>query len=163
MVETNPPICRPSKSPWSSYIILVNKKYGSVRFAVDYRDLNAVTKYDKYSLPNPQSIFDKLEENNFFTKLDIASAYWTVPIRDQYIEKTAFHSPRGLCEMLVMPFGVCNSQATVQRLMDQVLREATNAESFVDDILSFLSQFCGTPKPRWRSISMPRWPTTKER
>ena len=109
MLATDPPIIRPSFSPLASDVVLVKKKDGSLRFAVDYRRLNAVTKRDEYSLSNPHSIFDKLHGSRFFTKLDIASAYWTIPIRPQDIEKTAFHTPRGLFEMLVMPFGLCNS------------------------------------------------------
>ena len=141
MMRANPPICRPSDSPWSSDVVLVKKKDGSLRFAVDYRRLNAITKRDQYSLPNPQSIFDKLKGSSFFSKLDIASAYWTVPIREPDIEKTAFHTPRGLFEMMVMPFGLCNSQSTFQRLMDRTLRGVSNVESFVDDILIFSNSF----------------------
>ena len=141
MMNADPPICRPSNSPWSSDVVLVKKKDGSLRFAVDYRRLNSVTKRDEYSLPNPQSIFDKLEGSRYFTKLDIASAYWTVPIRKQDTEKTAFHTPRGLFEMLVMPFGLCNSQSTFQRLMDRALRKVPNTESYVDDILVFSDSF----------------------
>ena len=63
MITADPPICRPSKSPWSSDIVFVQKRDGTLRFAVDYRRLNAVTKRDEYSLPNPQSIFDRLAEN----------------------------------------------------------------------------------------------------
>ena len=139
MMGANPPICRPSNSPWSSDVVLVKKKDGSLRFAVDYRRLNAITKRDQYSLPN--RIFDKLRGSCFFSKLDIASAYWTVPIRESDIEKTAFHTPRGLFEMIVMPFGLCNSQATFQRLIDRALRGVSNAESFVDDILIFFNSF----------------------
>ena len=66
MLAADPPICRPSSSPWASDVVLVKKKDGSMRFAVDYRRLNSVTKRDEYILPNPQSIFDKLEGNKFF-------------------------------------------------------------------------------------------------
>ena len=69
--------------------------------------------------------------------LDIASAYWIVPIREPDIEKTASHTPRGLLQMIVMPFGLCNSQSTFQRLMDLNLRGASNVESFVDGINIF--------------------------
>ena len=121
MLAADPPICRPSNSPWASDVVLVKKKEGSMRFAVDYRKLNTVTKRDEYSLPNPQSIFDKLEGSRFFSKLDIASAYWTIPIAPKDVEKTAFHTPRGMYEMLVMPFGLCNAPATFQRVMDRAL------------------------------------------
>ena len=134
-------ICRPSKSPWGSDVVLVRKKDGRMRFAVDYRLLNSVTKRDAYGPPNPQSILDKLEGSRYFSCLDLASAYWCVPMREQDIEKTAFHTPRGLYEMLVMPFGMVNSGATFQRLMDNTLQGIKSAESYIDDILIFSVSF----------------------
>ena len=134
-------ICRASKSPWASKVVLVKKRDGSFRFAIDYRQLNDVTKKDAYSLPNPQHILDKLRVAKLFTKLDVASAYWCVPVHISDIEKTAFYTPRGQYEMLVMPFGLCNSQATYQRLMDQTLAGLERVESFVDDCLIYSESF----------------------
>ena len=119
--DSDTPICQPNQSPWASDVVLVKKKDGSMRFAIDYRKLNSVTKRDEYSLPNPQSIFDRLEGSKYFSKLDIASAYWAIAIASEDVEKTAFHTPRGMYEMLVMPFGLCNAQATFQRVMDRTL------------------------------------------
>ena len=134
-------ICRPSKSPWGSDVVLVRKKDGRMRFAIDYRQLNSVTKRDAHGPPNPQSILDKLEGCRYFSCLDVASAYWCVPMREQDVEKTAFHTPRGLYKMLVMPFGMVNSGATFQRLMDMTLQGIKSAESYVDDILIFSESF----------------------
>ena len=86
MLSADTPICRHSKSLWASDVVLFKKRDGSLRFAVDYRRLNKVTKRDEYSLPNPQSIIDRLKGNRFFSKLDIASAYWTIPIREGDVE-----------------------------------------------------------------------------
>ena len=141
MLAADPPVCRPSRSPWSSDVVMVNKRDGTLRFAIDYRRLNAVTKRDDYSLPDPQSIFDKLAGNHYFSKLDIASAYWTIPVNPVDVEKTAFHTPRGMYEMLVMPFGLCNAPATFQRVMDRTFDGAPNCESYVDDILIFSPTF----------------------
>ena len=62
-------ICRPSKSEWSSDVVLVRKKDGQMRFAIDYRQLNAVTEKDAYGPPNPQTILDKLEGSRYFSCL----------------------------------------------------------------------------------------------
>ena len=121
-------ICRPSKSSWASDVVLVKKKDGRMRFAVDYRQLNSITKRDAYGPPNPQSILDKLDGSVYFSCLDVASAYWCVPMREKDVEKTAFHTPRGLYEMLVMPFGMVNSGATFQRLVDKTLQGLKYAE-----------------------------------
>ncbi len=134
-------ICRPSSSPWSSRVILVKKKDGSMRFVVDYRDLNDVTKKDAYPMPNLKDILDKINGSCYFSKMDMASAYWAVPIREQDKEKTAFSVPRGQYEMNVMAFGLCNSQATYQRLADKALTDEPNADSFVDDVLAHNSSF----------------------
>ena len=57
------------------------------------------------------------------------------------MEKAAFHSPRGLYEMLVIPFGMVNSGATFQQLMGMTLQGIKSAESYVDDILIFSESF----------------------
>ena len=134
-------VCRPSHSPWSANVVLVKKKDGSLRFAIDYRQLNNATKKDVYSLPNIQTILDKLGGSRHFSYLDIASAYWSVPVKRTDIEKTAFHTPRGQYEMAVMPFGLCNSQATFQRLMDNILEKVSRAEAYVDDCCVFSRTF----------------------
>ena len=58
-------VCRPSNSPWSSNVILVKKKDGSMRFAINYRLLNDITKKDAYPIPDIQAILDKLEGSNY--------------------------------------------------------------------------------------------------
>ena len=125
-------IIRTSESPWGSRIILVRKKDGTQRFAGDYRCLNAATKKD---------VFDRMEGSEVFSTLDGASAYWSIPVREEDREYTSFVSTRGQFEFNRMPFGLCNSQATYQRAVNDALREATNAESFVDDTIVHSSDF----------------------
>ena len=134
-------LCRPSKSPWSSNVVLVSKKDGKQRFAIDYRKLNEVTKKDAYSVPQIQSILDKLHGYKYFSVIDISSAYWCVPVKDNGMEKTAFNTPRGLYEMTVMPFGLVNSQATFLRMMDCTLKGLKHTESYIDDCIIYSQTF----------------------
>ena len=70
-------VIRESSSPYNSPILMVTKKDGSLRFCIDYRQLNTVTKHTKYPLTNPYSCFKKLHNGFYFTSLDLVSAYLT--------------------------------------------------------------------------------------
>ncbi|BHF83527.1 hypothetical protein SprV_0902667000 [Sparganum proliferum] len=130
-------IIRPSHSPWSSPIVLVRKKDGTMRLCVDYRKLNAVTKKDSFPLPRIDATLDTLAGNTVFSTLDLASGYWQVEVRPTDREKTAFAVPSGLYEFETMPFGLANAPSTFQRLMNQVLSQLipNSCLVYMDDII----------------------------
>ena len=130
-----------STSPWASNVLLVKKKDGTTRFVIDYRQLNDVTVKDSYPMPNVREIIDKMKGSKYFSKINMASAYWAVPIREEDRQKTAFMTPRKLMEMCVTAYGQCNSQATYQRIMDKTLNGIEGAERFVDDVCEFSPTF----------------------
>ena len=136
-------IARPSDSPWASPIVLVKKKDGSLRFCVDYRKLNEVTKRDAYPLPRIDDCFDCLGNSTWFCTLDLRSGYWQVPVAAEDVEKTAFVTHGGLYEYLVMPFGLTNAPATFERLMERVLRglQWKRCLVYLDDIIIFGNGF----------------------
>jgi len=132
-----------SKSPWMSPTVLVKKKDGTIRFCIDFRKLNAVTKKDSYPLPRIDDIFDQLSGNSWFSTLDLKSGYWQVKIRSEDKEKTAFSVGNGLWQFRVMPFGLCNAPATFERVMEQVLQEFISKICLVylDDVIIFGKTF----------------------
>ena len=88
MLDKN--IISPSQSPWSSPVILVRKKDGSLRFCVDYRKVNSVTRKDAYPLPHIDDTLDTLAGSSWFTTLDLLSGYWQLEVAENDREKTAF-------------------------------------------------------------------------
>ncbi|KAK9730858.1 Reverse transcriptase (RNA-dependent DNA polymerase) [Popillia japonica] len=130
-------VIEPCNSPWASPICLCKKKDGGIRFAVDYRQLNAHTRKDAYPLPLISSILDQLREAKFLTSLDIKSAFHQIPLCDSSRDCTAFIVPNGLYRFKVMPFGLSNAPGTFQRLMDAVLGPGLQPSVFVylDDVI----------------------------
>jgi len=132
-------VIRPSSSPWAAPIVIVQKKDGTARFCVDYRNLNDCTRKDAYPLPRIEDNLDALEGAKWFSTLDLASGYWQVAVAEKDRPKTAFTTKFGLYEFNVLPFGLCNGPATFQRLMEQVLRglQWKTLVLYLDDIVVF--------------------------
>ena len=132
-------VIRESTSPWSSPIVIVNKKDGSPRTCIDYRLLNKVTEKDSFPLPRIEDMFDTLSDAAWFHSLDLLSGYHQVCIAEEDKYKTAFTSHYGLFEYNVMPFGLCNAPSTFSRLMTAVLAglQWDIALNYIDDVLVF--------------------------
>ena len=99
-------VISPSNSPWAAPVVLAPKKDGTIRFCVDYRALNEVTKKDVYTLPRVDEVLDALGNSKYRTTLDLVSGYWQTPVHEEDREKTAFITRSGLYEFNVMPFGL---------------------------------------------------------
>jgi hypothetical protein len=125
-----------SDSTWSSPVVLVRKN-GELRFCVDYRKLNDVTKKDCFPLPQIDDTLDTLAGAKWFSTLDLKSGYWQVDVHPDDKEKTAFSTGQGLWQFTVMPFGLWNAPATFERLMETVLRGHTydSCLVYLDDVI----------------------------
>ncbi len=127
-----------SHSDWASPIVLVPKTDGSVRFCVDYRKVNAVSKFDAYPMPRVDELLDRLGTARFYSTLDLTKGYWQIPLSPLSKEKSAFTTPFGLHQFITLPFGLFGAPATFQRLMDKILRPHTAyAAAYLDDIIIY--------------------------
>ena len=130
---------RPSSSSAASPVLFVKKKDETLRFCVDYRSLNALTKKNRYPLPLTNESLRHVSKGKIFTRLDLRSAYNLIRIKKGDEWKTAFRTRYGLFEYLVMPFGLTNAPASCQQFVNDVLREFLDVfvVCYMDDILIY--------------------------
>ena len=130
-------IIKPSKSAWSSPIVLVTKPDNSIRICIDYRKVNNISLSDNYPIPRISEVFEKIGNAKYMSQFDLTKGYYQIPLSDDTKEKSAFVTPFGLYEFEVMPFGMKTSPATFVRLMDRVLDGYASAVAYFDDIIVF--------------------------
>jgi hypothetical protein len=130
---------KPSDSSYSSPVLFVKKKDGSLRFCIDYRQLNALTKKDRYPLPLITETLDRLANSSVFTKLDVRHAFNRILMEPESTAWAAFRTRYGSFEPVVLPFGLCNGPATFQRYINTVLMDCLDdfCSAYVDDVLIF--------------------------
>ena len=127
----------PSNSSWSSPCILVPKPDGSYRMCTDYRKVNCVTKTDTFPIPRMDDCIDKVGKARYVTKFDLLKGFWQVPLTDRAKEISAFVTPDGLFQYKVMPFGMKNSPASFQRLINKVIADLEGCEAYIDDVIIY--------------------------
>ena len=114
----------PLQSTWCNAMVLVWKKDGGLWFCIDFWRLNARTKKDSYPLPWMQETMASLVGAQFFSTMDLKSGFWQVKMSEKFWQYTAFTvGSMGIFEFLWMPYGLCNTPATFQRLMQNCLGE----------------------------------------
>ncbi|EXX67077.1 gag-pol fusion protein [Rhizophagus irregularis DAOM 197198w] len=104
ITEEVPPIKKrvyrtaPKKNEFIEILVVVKKKNGKLRFCINYKPLNDITKKDNYPLPRIDELLDSLQNAQWFTTLDLASGYWQIKVRAEDQEKTAFITKFGTYE-----------------------------------------------------------------
>jgi hypothetical protein len=130
-------IIKESDSPWSSSVLLVRKKNADLRFGLDYRKLNDVTKKDGFPMSRIYDTLNMLAGAKWFSTLNLRSIYWQVDLHADDKEKTTFSTGQGLWQFMVMPFGLSNTPTTFERLMETILRDLTykSCPVYLDDVI----------------------------
>ena len=128
-----------SQAPFAAPILFVKKPNGSLRFCIDYRKLNSLTRKDRYPLPLIEETLARLAKAKIFTKLDIRQAFHRIRMDPESEELTTFRTRYGAYKCKVLPFGLTNGPATYQRYMNDVLFEYLDVfyTAYLDDILIY--------------------------
>ena len=133
-------VIRLSNSPWCNAVVLVRKKDGSLCFCIDFQRLNALTIKDSHPLPHICETLESLAGAAHYSTFNLNSGFWQVPMDEESKQYTAFTlGSMGLYECKSMPFGLCNTLPTFQRLMQNCLGELnlTYCLIYLDDMIVF--------------------------
>lgn len=135
-------LIRKSHSPWSFPAFMVRnhseQKRGKARMVIDYVKLNQCIVKDAYRIPNKDELFRRLRNSKYYSKLDCKSGFFQVKMEEDSIPYTAFSSPKGSFEWMVMPMGLPNAPSIFQFKMDNILgKHSEYCVVYIDDILIF--------------------------
>jgi len=132
-------VVEPSNSPWTSNLVVVKKKDGSLRYCVDYRKINSVTKRDAYPLPRIDACLDGLSGAKLFSPFDLRSSYHQVLMHENDADKTTFIVPTGTYWFKRVPLELCNAGSTFQKVMDLALNglNFNMCLVYLDDIIEY--------------------------
>ena len=111
-----------------------------LQFCVDFHHLNAHTKKDSYPLPRIQEALESLVGAGHFSCLDLKSGFWQIKMEEASKQYTTFTVGNfGLFECDCMPFGLCNTLATFQQLMQNCLGKLNLIYCliYLDDLIMF--------------------------
>ena len=129
----------PSKAPFASPVLFAEKPNGGLRFCVDYRRLNQITKRNRYPIPLMDEVLARIQGCRYLTRLDIIAAFNKLRMHPDSEDYTTFVTSLGSYKYRVLPFGLTNGPATYQHYMNDVLFDYLNdfCQAYLDDILIY--------------------------
>ncbi len=130
-------LIRLSRSEFCSPAFPVVKRNGSIRLVVDYRKLNQQTIKLGYPFPTAFDQFVHLNKSTIFSKFDMNSGFYQIPLDEESIPLTSFSIGNSQYEFLRLPFGLVNALRIFQRCMNELLTDLNYVRVFMDDILVF--------------------------
>ena len=130
-------IIRPRQfSEWSSPIVAVPKKDGTVRICGDYKvSANKAMLCDTHPIPTSEDLFATMAGGVSFMKLDMSHAYLQLELADAARDHLVINTHKGLYEYTRMPFGIKSAPAIFQRTTDNLLQGLDHVCVYIDDIL----------------------------
>ena len=117
------------------------KPDGTFHKCTDYRKVNSVTKTDSFPVLRMDDCIDNIGQAKYVTKFDLLKGFWQIPLTDRAREITAFVTPDGLYQYKVMLFGMKNSPATFQRLINMIIAGLDKCKAYIDDAIIYSEEW----------------------
>ena len=132
-----------SDSPWRANAMLLKKKDGTTRFAIDYRKLNSQCTIIAFPMPLISEIIGQLRGMKVMSKVDFCDGFWAIPLADESRPYTAFATREGQYQWKVCPQGWAGSPAIFQRAVYEVLGDMMwkNVMPYIDDVIIYSKSF----------------------
>ena len=122
-------------SSWVSPVVVVPKPSGDIRLCVDMRQANMAVKRERFPIPTIDEVLQDLNQNKFFSKLDLTSAYHQIELSPESRDITTFGTHKGLYGYKQLMFGVSCAPEMYQKVLHQVLQECDGAHNILDVIV----------------------------
>ena len=123
-----------SCSQWVHPLVAVQKKDGSIRVCTDLRMLNQHVIVDKFPLQSINTLITKSAGAKVFSKLDIRSAYFHMPLTQDSRNLMAFLTDDGLFQYKVLPMGLCSAPAAWQKFITVSLSDLKGCIGYLNDV-----------------------------
>ena len=122
---------------WGLTVVMVKKANGKWRMCIDFTALNKACPKDSYPLLCIDQLVDSTAGHKLLSFMDAFSGYNQIRMDEADQKKTSFITSQGLFCYKVMPFGLKNTRATYQRLVNHMFRPqiGRNVEVYIDDML----------------------------
>ena len=119
---------------WVNPMILVTKPNGDIRVCMDPQRLNTAIKREHFQLPTLEELMLEMKNAKYFTKLDLSSGFWQIPLDEQSSKLCTFATPFGRYRFKRLPFGIKSAPEVFQKIMRRHFGDIEGVENFVDDL-----------------------------
>ena len=122
---------------WCASMVTVPKKSGDVRICVDLKPLNESVLWEVRPMQKVDETLAQLAGAALFSKLDVNSGFWQIPLAEESRSLTTFVTPFGRYRFNKLPFGISSAQELFQKWISKVLEGLDGVVCQVDDVLDF--------------------------
>ena len=129
----------PSQAPFASLILFAEKSNDGLRFYVDYRRLNQITKRNRYPISLIDEVLVRIQGYKYMTRLDIIAAFNKLRMHPDSEDFTTFITSLDAYKYRILPFELINEPANYQQYINDILFDYLNnfCQTYLNDILIY--------------------------